>query len=225
MKILALDSSAKTASVCVWEDGRTLSHIFLDGGYTHSVTLMPMVEEALRFADVALTDIDRIAVSQGPGSFTGLRIGIGTVKGLCLAADKLCVPVSTLLALAYGQRSWQGIVCAAMDARAGQVYGAAFKMQNGEPVRLMPDSALPAEELASWLEKQKEPVLITGDGGSIVQAKLKISAVLAPLETRNQTAVGVALASVTGEAIAAEQLLPSYLRRPQAERERDKTVI
>ena len=142
MKILAFESSAVSASVALIEDERLVAQSFQNCGLTHSRTLLPMVENLLANCGVSLADVDAIAVAHGPGSFTGVRIGVATVKGLALGADKPCLGVSTLEAMAWGARALGGDLCCVMDARAGQVYNALFTVEDGRVHRLCDDRAI-----------------------------------------------------------------------------------
>ena len=148
MKILALESSAVSASVALTEDEKLVAQSFQNCGLTHSRTLLPMVENLLANCGVSLADVDAIAVAHGPGSFTGVRIGVATVKGLALGADKPCLGVSTLEAMAWGARALGGDLCCVMDARAGQVYNALFTVEDGKVRRLCDDRAIKLTELA-----------------------------------------------------------------------------
>lgn len=148
MKILALESSAVSASVALTEDEKLVAQSFQNCGLTHSRTLLPMVENLLANCGVSLADVDAIAVAHGPGSFTGVRIGVATVKGLALGADKPCLGVSTLEAMAWGARALGGDLCCVMDARAGQVYNALFTVEDGRVRRLCDDRAVKLTELA-----------------------------------------------------------------------------
>ena len=141
MKILALESSAVSASVALTEDEKLVAQSFQNCGLTHSRTLLPMAENLLANCGVSLADVDAIAVAHGPGSFTGVRIGVATVKGLALGADKPCLGVSTLEAMAWGARALSGDLCCVMDARAGQVYNALFTVEDGRVRRLCDDRA------------------------------------------------------------------------------------
>ena len=139
MLILAFESSAKAASVALCRDGHLISQYSQCSGLTHSRTLLPMAEDMLKNAELKLQDVDLIAVAHGPGSFTGIRIGVSTVKGLAWAADKPCVGVSTLEAMAWHGLAAGGVVCPVMDARRSQVYNALFAIRDGRPERLCPD--------------------------------------------------------------------------------------
>ena len=153
MKILAIDSAAVAASAALLEDGKLLGETFLNVGLTHSCTLLPMIETLLRNADVRVQDVDLFVVTNGPGSFTGVRIGVATVKGLAMPQDKPCVGVSTLHALAYNLQFAQGYLCCAMDARCGQVYTALFEADRGRIRRVTEDDAIPITELGERLKQ------------------------------------------------------------------------
>ena len=225
MKILALETSAKAASCAVLEDGTLLASAFQCTGLTHSRTLMPMVEAMLKNADLTPADADVIAVAAGPGSFTGLRIGIAAVKGLAWALDKPCVAVSTLEAMARSAAHLDALLIGAMDARRAQVYNALFEAKDGALTRLTPDRALSLEALCEELRGDTRRKLILGDGGHLCCDYLVqhgVACTLAPPALVQQSAVGVALAAqeavARGETVSAQELAPVYLRPPQAER-------
>lgn len=224
MKILAMDSSALTASVAVCEDEKLLGEYTLNNGNTHSENLLPMTESLLKFLDLSVSDIDAFAVSIGPGSFTGIRIGVSTVKGLAFGSDKPCAGVSTLEALAYNLALTDGLICPVMNARRDQVYTALFRAESGKLTRLMPDSAISLSELREILLGYGEPVAFVGDG-YFLTAKLDIPQKReTPDRLRHQSAYSVALAALAklraGEATSDRELAPVYLRPCQAERER-----
>ncbi len=224
MKILAVDSSAKTASVAV-VDGKTLvSECFVNAGLTHSRTLMPMVDNALAQADMKISDIDAFCVNAGPGSFTGIRIGVAAVKGLALFEDKPCAGVSTLEAAAYNFADENCIVCVSMDARCNQVYTALFRCENSKVIRLCEDKAVSIDSLCDELLQFDEKTLLAGDGAEICFDSFKDklpNAVLAAENRRYQRAYGAALAAANNEELFknSAELAPVYLRLPQAERE------
>ena len=225
MKILALETSAKSVSCAVVEDGAPLASAYQCTGLTHSRTLLPMVDAMLKNADLTLDDINAIAIAAGPGSFTGLRIGIAAVKGLAWAADKPCLGVSTLEAMAYhGIAAGEGaLVCAAMDARRSQIYNALFEIRDGKPRRLCQDRAISLAELGAELKKMQKSVFLVGDGAQLCYntcLDMGIPAVLAPGNLVVQSAWGVAMAAFGQTPAPAEELLPVYLRLSQAERER-----
>lgn len=219
MKILAIEASAKAASVCITENGKILGEVFLNCGLTHSVTVMPSVEWLLKTTGLCLADIDRLAITHGPGSFTGLRIGMAAVKGLAFGADIPCCGVSTLECAAYGAKECGEIICAVMDARAGQVYNALFRVENGKLSRICPDRAVKISELYEELIAYGD-VILTGDGAELVHGETGGKFTLAPEHIRCQRAAYVASLSETAECVPAGELSPEYIRLPQAERER-----
>lgn len=227
MKTLALETSAKSVSVAVTEDGKVLASSYQNIGLTHSVTLMPLLDGMLQNAGMTLKDMDLLAVAAGPGSFTGLRIGVSALKGLAWAEDKPCCGVSTLEAMAQNGRLFTGTVVCAIDARRSQVYNALFRCENGQLTRLCPDRAIGLEELAEELRQDEGPKLALGDGGRLCRDYLNshgIACRLAPENGLYQSAVGVALAAEDmarrGETVSGRDLVPTYLRLSQAERER-----
>ena len=223
MLIMAFESSAKAASVALLRDGRLVSQYSQCSGLTHSRTLLPMAEDMLKNAEMSLKDVDCFAVAHGPGSFTGIRIGVSTVKGLAWAADKPCVGVSTLEAMAWHGLSAGGYVCPVMDARRSQVYNALFKIENGRPKRLCEDRPIGLAELSAELRGLNAPVLLIGDGAAITAAWLDregIAYTVAPENLLWQSAWGVAMAASEKEPRSCDELLPVYLRLSQAERER-----
>lgn len=226
MTILALETSAKAASCAVIRDGAPVASAFQATGLTHSRTLMPMVEDMLKNSELTLADMDAIAVAAGPGSFTGLRIGIAAVKGLAWAGDKPCVGVSTLEAMAWPLAHMTGTIVCSMDARRQQIYNAVFAAENGSLKRLCPDRAISLAEAAEELRQLPGPLIIVGDGWKLCTEFLMeqgIACQAAPAHLRLQSAVGVAMAaeSLGVEArVSAQELAPVYLRLSQAERER-----
>ncbi len=223
MKILSVDSSAKTASVAVTDGTALLSECFVNAGLTHSRTLMPMVDNALSQADLKIENIDAICVNAGPGSFTGIRIGVAAVKGLALATDKPCSGVSTLESIAYNFIDEDAIICAAMDARCNQVYAALFNVENGIVSRICDDYAVPICELAEEISKLDKTVILAGDGAELCYNAMKDSVSNIKLSAefrRYQRAYGAALAALANNEFTDSSLLaPVYLRMPQAERE------
>lgn len=223
MLILAFESSARPASVALLRDGSLLSQYSQCSALTHSRTLLPMAEDMLKNAELTIGDVDLFAVAHGPGSFTGVRIGVSTVKGLAWAANKPCVGVSTLEAMAWHGLAAGGVVCPVMDARRGQVYNALFEIRNGKPVRLCGDRPIALEELAPQLRELESPAFLVGDGAAITAKYLETAGIpfrMAPENLRWQSAWGVAMAASEREPGTADSLLPVYLRLSQAERER-----
>ena len=221
MKILALETSAKSVSCAVVEDGAPLASAYQCTGLTHSRTLLPMVDAMLKNADLTLDDINAIAIAAGPGSFTGLA----------WAADKPCLGVSTLEAMAQNAAHIDGLIVGAMDARRSQVYNAVFEAKGGELTRLTPDRAISLEALCAQLQGKQQPITVLGDGGVLCYRYLEehgVKCSLAPSMLLYQSAVGVGLAAerayARGEAVSAQELLPVYLRPAQAERLRSSKL-
>lgn len=227
MKLLSIECSAKSASCAIADNGKIIASSFVNTTLTHSETLMPMINSALNCSKTDIDDIDVFAISHGPGSFTGIRIGISALKGMAIAKNKACVGVSTLYAITNNFKDRDAVVCATMDARCNQVYAALFRIKNGKITRLCEDKAVKMEELKSDILKlrYKCPIIIAGDGANIfyplVSSEEKV--ILADEHLRYQNAVGVAFAGIEsfnkGEFTSPEKLLPIYLRLPQAERE------
>ena len=227
MLILAFESTAKAASAALVRDGKLVSQYSQCSGLTHSRTLLPMGEDMLKNAELTLGDVDLIAVAHGPGSFTGVRIGVSMVKGLAWAADKPCVGVSTLEAMAWHGLAAGGLICPVMDARRSQVYNALFRVEDGRPVRLTEDRPIALTELAEELRAYKERVFLVGDGAELsfrTLSALGLPCDLAPENLRMQSAWGVAMAAMDKEPGSADSLLPVYLRLSQAERERQERL-
>ena len=227
MKILALESSATAASAALCEDETLIAQTFLHTGLTHSQTLLPMAESLLSSCSLRVSDLDLIAVAAGPGSFTGLRIGVATAKGLAWAAQLPCAGCSTLESMAWSLAGLTGQVCAAMDARRHQIYNARFRVDGTRPHRLTEDQAISLEDLIRELKGTEEPLWITGDGAALCHEALTdagISSRLAPPNLRMQNAWGVARMGLelarSGKTVPPEQLVPVYHRLSQAERER-----
>lgn len=232
MRILAFDSTAKTASVALWQDGRVLAEFSLDSGRTHSEILLPMAENVCARAHLSLSDIDYYATTAGPGSFTGVRIGVATVKGLAFRMEdgpKNCVSVSTLEAIAENLVSLDGIYLPVMDARRDEVYCAIFRMGEEGLVRLAPDRAMSLSDLAAELLGQfaNTPVRLCGDGYAVAEKTLSalgVPILPTPMLLRNQNAASVARCAARkierGETVTDAELSPIYLRVPQAERDR-----
>ncbi len=227
MKILGVDSTATAASAAVYADGKLLSVDFSNTGLTHSQTLLPMIDNVLKTARVSVNDIDYFAVSNGPGSFTGVRIGVSAVKGLAQPLNKKCLGISTLEVIAKPLENTGVYAVSVMDARCNQVYTAQFDCKNGLE-RKTPDDAISIADLSEQLKSVDDRIMLIGDGALLCYNKMKeeipnIS--LAPLNIRYQSASSVSLIASEilekneNSAISADELLPSYLRLSQAERE------
>ena len=226
MLMLSVDSSAAPASVCLSEDGKIIADYYLNTGFTHSQTLMAMAESVLTISGRAASDIDVYAVNCGPGSFTGVRIGVSAVKGMAFASDKPCVAVSTLQSMAYNCLGNYAIVCACMDARRQQVYNAVFRVDGDNIDRLCEDRAIAVDELLAELGNYDEEIILVGDGAALVYDSAESDRIrLAPESIRYQRASSAAAAALElykrGEVISPAALMPTYLRLSQAERERN----
>lgn len=224
MKILALETSAKAVSAAVVESGKVLCAGYQDTGLTHSRTLMPIVEHMLKNTGMTIAQIDAVAVAAGPGSFTGIRIGVSAAKGLAFAIEKPTVAVSALAAMARNVAFCDGLIICAMDARRNQVYNALFEAKAGLLTRLTDDRAIGLAELTEELRNDPRPKIIVGDGGRLCADFLTAQGVdcrLAPPHLVMQNAMSVALEAedlaAKGELQSAQDLLPIYLRPPHAE--------
>ncbi len=227
MKILALETSAKAVSVALLDGGVLLGEYYQNTGQTHSRTLMKLAEDLLVNCELTAAEVEAVAWANGPGSFTGVRIGCAAAKGFAWGRELPCLPVSTLTSMAWCHTDFPGLVCPCMDARRSQVYNALFRMEAGRPVRLREDRAISLQELAEDLTGFDEPILLVGDGALLtwntLHARLP-SLRLVSEQRRHQRASGVALAAAEaalhGEAVPGASCAPNYLRLSQAERER-----
>ena len=231
MLILAIESSAKPVSVAVYKApeegscGTLLGQYFQNNGFSHSRTLLILADSLLKNLDIVPADIGLIAVASGPGSFTGVRIGVSAAKGLAWGLDIPVCGVSTLEAMAYQTQESGIILCPVMDARRNQVYNALFEWRDGAPVRSTEDRAISLEDLAVELRTFSLPVLLVGDGVAVCKGYNELSDYrAAPVLMRYQTAYGVALAATNGVPVPAVELEPFYLRPSQAERERSQSI-
>ena len=225
MLLLSVDSSASPASVCLLEDGKVIADYYLNTGFTHSQTLMAMIESVLTISGKSAADIGVYAVNSGPGSFTGVRIGVSAVKGMAFAADKPCISVSTLESMAYTFIGCHAVVCACMDARRNQVYNALFRVDGKKIERLCDDRAISVADLLSELREFDGEIILAGDGAELVFDACDVPSVcLAAPHNRYQRASSAAMAALEkysrGEVLSPAALMPGYLRLSQAERER-----
>lgn len=215
--LLSMDSSAVTASVALTDGDEIIKSEFVNSGLTHSETLLPMITRVMDGRKYS--ELDGIAITAGPGSFTGVRIGVATVKGLAFNDDIPCYSVSTLEAIAYNFVDENAVVCAVMDARRMQFYNALFRVQNGNVERLCDDRAISIEDLRNEL-KQYDKVIIAGDGAKLCFQNIELeNCTLADDDRIYQNAVSVAKAAQNKNAISPKALMPVYLRQSQAERE------
>ena len=227
MLILAFETSAKAASVALLEGDKLLSESYQNTGMTHSQTLMVMAEDMLKQCGKTAKNVDAVAVAEGPGSFTGVRIGVAAAKGFAWGREIPCYGVSTLEAMARSLGIYDGFICPVMDARRSQVYNALFEADRGEITRIREDRAISLDDLAEDVKKLEKPVFLVGDGSILCYNTLleRVPSLVLPPEHRmHQRAVGVGIiaarqirAGISGDAAA---LTPNYLRLSQAERER-----
>ena len=227
MLILAFETSAKAASVALLEGDKLLSESYQNTGMTHSQTLMVMAEDMLKQCGKTAKDVDAVAVAEGPGSFTGVRIGVAAAKGFAWGREIPCYGVSTLEAMAQSLGIYDGYICPVMDARRSQVYNALFEADRGEITRIREDRAISLDDLAEDVKKLEKPVFLVGDGSILCYNTLleRVPSLVLPPEHRmHQRAVGGGIiaarqirAGISGDAAA---LTPNYLRLSQAERER-----
>lgn len=229
MKILSLDSSATSASVCLYdtESDKIIGEFFINTKLTHSQTLVPMIDAMLSCTKSTLDDVDCFAANVGPGSFTGIRIGVSVVKGMAMPLDKPCVDVSTLECMAYNLIDREDVVvCACMDARRNQVYNALFSIEDGTVKRLCDDRAIAIDDLYTQLRDISKPIVLVGDGANLCYSykPQDFDLELACERNRYQRASSLALCAIekikNNDVKNAQSLMPAYLRPSQAERER-----
>lgn len=230
MRILGIDSSGMVASVALMENDIMVGEYSVNHKKTHSQTLLPMLDELMRMTEGKLEEIDAIAVAAGPGSFTGLRIGSATVKGLGLALDKPVISVPTCHALAYNLWQAKGLVCPIMDARRSQVYCGIYRFEEGKLIVVSEQEAMDIRNLVKRLNELGEPVIFTGDGVPVyrerIEELLQTSYQFAPAHLNRQRAGAVAALGARlyeeGHFETADEHKPVYLRKSQAEREREE---
>ena len=227
MLILAFETSAKAASVALMDEKKLLGESYQNTGLTHSQTIMVMAEDLLKQCGKTVSDVTAVAVAAGPGSFTGVRIGVAAAKGFAWGGELPCYGVSTLEAMALSLGAWEGYVCPVMDARRSQVYNGLFKVHCGECTRVREDRAISLADLGQDLQTLEGPVFLVGDGSVLCYNSLLESVptlVLPPEHRMHQRASGVALAAAgqiaAGLPCDGAALIPNYLRLSQAERER-----
>ena len=227
MLILAFETSAKAGSVALWRDGVLLGESYQNTGLTHSQTVMAMAEKLIAHCGYTPAEVEAVAVAAGPGSFTGVRIGVAAAKGFAWGKELPCCGVSTLEAMAVNLGAWNGYVVPVMDARRSQVYTATFLAQEGRLTRICEDRAISLQELGEELKEVTQPVFLVGDGAGLCYRRLQETVkqlVLPPEHRMHQRAAGVAIVAAqkiaAGETCDAAALEPNYLRLSQAERER-----
>jgi len=226
MKILAIDTSGPVAGCAVMVDGRVIHSIALNHGLTHSETIMPAVDAVMEGSGLTCADIDVFAAVAGPGSFTGVRIGVCAAKGFAHGVNKPCIAIHALEALAMNFCGFDGVVCPILDARRNQVYCAQFDVSSGEPVRIAEDDAIALDALLERLPADRR-VMFCGDGVGVhertIREKLGDRALIAPANLRDlrPDAVCVLAEKRREQWVSAHELQPVYLRAPQAERERN----
>ena len=228
MNIVAIDTSGPAASCAVMKDGAVVQLTVMNHGLTHSETIMPALEQAMRAAGLSCAEVDVFAAVAGPGSFTGVRIGVCAVKGLAHAWDRPCARVDALEALAMNFYGFDGLACPILDARRGQVYCAAFDMRAGLPQRVMDDGAMDLRAFVEGLPRDRRIVFL-GDGLRVHASTLREllpEALIAPanLQDLHADAACVLAAARPDSWIEARLLTPVYLRAPQAERERERRI-
>lgn len=230
MRILALDSSGLVATVAIIEEEQTIAEYTVNYKKTHSQTLLPMLDEIVRMTEFDLSTVDAIAISGGPGSFTGLRIGAATAKGLGLALNKPLINIPTVDGMAYRMYGCQGLICPMMDARRDQVYTGIYRWEQGVFRVVEPQMAISVQELIEKLNQYGEPVAFLGDGVPVYQAQLneglKVTFDIAPPHMNRQSAAAVGALGIKyyqeGKIETAMEHRPDYLRLSQAEREREE---
>lgn len=232
MLTLAFETSAKAASTALLEDGKLLGEIYQNTGLTHSQTIMVMAQDLLRQCGKTVSDLTGLGVANGPGSFTGIRIGVAAAKGFAWGGSLPCCGVSTLAAMAVSLGVWNGFVCPVMDARRSQVYNALFRVDCGKYTRIREDRAISLQELGEDVKNLEQPIFLVGDGSILCYNTLLETVpglVLPPEHRMHQRASGVALEAErmlkAGGSFPGEALVPNYLRLSQAERERNEKLM
>lgn len=228
LKILGIETTAKVSSAAIMDNNNIISEFNLNVGLTHSQTIMPIINNVLDMSGNKLEDIDVFAVTTGPGSFTGVRIGVSLVKGLSLPRDTKCIGISSLESLAYNLYGFEGYICSAMDARRSQVYSALFEFKDNNMCRIFSDDILKIEQLGEKIKDLDKPLLFVGDGAELCYSNLKNinnKFSLAPLQLRYQKAASCCIVAKkliqedSFNLISAQSISPCYLRPSQAERE------
>lgn len=223
MKILAIDTSSKNSSVAICDNENILSEFNINNSITHSQTIMPMLSSALELAKIKLQNIDIFAVSSGPGSFTGIRIGMSAIKGLALGLNKPCVSISSLESLAYNFLFYNGMICSVIDAKCENVYSSIFKINNQNVIRLSEDRLISINDLCNNLLTYNKDIMIVGDATNILcSSNISNSFIPSPINLRLQKATSIAKIALekynNNQMTNSENLIPLYLNKPQAEK-------
>ena len=231
MRILAIDSSAFPASAAITDNGKIIAEFYIHTKFTHSQTLMPMIKSVLDMSQTEIKDLDLVAATMGPGSFTGVRIGVASAKGIAMPFSIPCAGISALEAIAYNFNSDSDdkLICASMDARVGQVYNALFRVSGGKIHRITPDRVIQLTALAEEMKEYNEKIYLAGDGAELCfNAFADINCVVVPENLRYQRASAVAFAAAElmaeGKTCTAAELQPLYLQIPQATRELNRRL-
>ena len=232
MKLLGIDSSGMTASAAIVSGDILVAEFTVNNKQTHSQTLLPMIDQVVKMSGIGLEELDGIAVAAGPGSFTGLRIGSSTAKGMALALNKPIIPVPTLEGMAYRMAGFGGVICPLMDARRSQVYTGIYRMSGSRMECLLEQCAVDILDIAAKVNELNENVVFLGDGvpvhRAVLEDKIKVSYQFAPLHLNRQSAASVAALGMIymeeGKIEDAKDHKPIYLRQSQAERERAKRL-
>lgn len=230
VKVLAIESSGMTASVAIATEQKVVAEYTVNHKMTHSQTLLPMIDEILKFIGMELEETDALAVSAGPGSFTGLRIGSATAKGIALALKKDIVTVPTLEAMAYNFYGYNGLICPMMDARRNRVYTGLYEFENGALKIIHDQDVDEIEEVLNWINEQGKKAILLGDGVEVYSEEiakgLDVEYMIAPVHMRHQSASSVAMLGLNmikeGKLQESQMHKPIYLRPSQAECERER---
>lgn len=228
MKILGIDTSTKTLSVAICDDDKIICETFINSTLNHSCTLMPTIDKLLNSANLKISDIDLFAVTSGPGSFTGIRIGISTIKGFALATNKPCIAIPSLEALAFNLIDTDCIACPAIDARGDRVYTSLFKIHSKKITRLTDDNVILISKLEKNLLNTEENIIFLGDGADLCYNKIgqKINSKIANSINRLCRASSICILGKekykNGQVSSAYNLFPQYINLSQAERERNE---
>ncbi|MBQ6105234.1 MAG: tRNA (adenosine(37)-N6)-threonylcarbamoyltransferase complex dimerization subunit type 1 TsaB [Lachnospiraceae bacterium] len=232
MKILAIDSSGQVASVAIVTDEAVLAEYSVNYKKAHSQTLLPMVEEVMKMTGTEGKELDAVAVTNGPGSYTGLRIGSSTVKGLAMVWDKPIIPVPTVDTLAANYADYDGLICPLMDARRGQVYTGLYRFTDGKLTTVVPQVCTMLNDILAKVNELGEKVIFLGDGVPVhrqeIAGQVTVPYTLAPMHRSVQSAASLGYLACTylreGKTVTATELVPEYLRLSQAEREREERL-